>query len=163
MWTRTRRSGVARRWMTATTLRRMGRRGRMRQRPRLRVDPLIALLPVASQLTYVPVVPFVPSVPALFMFPMLGIGLGVGVVVGTLWSSFLTGMVTGYLSLFVGMAISDRVVGVYVRSKYPERAKEVHRNRVCPKCNSRRATTRGTVTCPVCHQRTMKIRIWGVS
>lgn len=101
--------------------------------------------------------------PAVFAFPMVGFGLGIGILVGVLWSNFVGGVVTGMLSLIVGIAVIERAVGSYVRTKFPERAKEIHRARVCPRCNSHRAVKRGTVTCPACHQRTMKIRIWGVS
>ena len=86
-----------------------------------------------------------------------------GTAVGYYSSSIFAGLFAAYAATTLVWLLIDWLVGVYVRFRYAERAREYQIDRVCPKCGSRSAATGGTLPCPKCHQKAMKIKIVGMS
>jgi hypothetical protein len=63
--------------------------------------------------------------------------------------------------------VIDGVNGSYLRSHFRERMKTIAAQRACPSCGADDAVrvTRPflRVTCPGCHQKAMRFKIWGIS
>lgn len=91
------------------------------------------------------------------------IGLIGAAIIGFQAPSVVDIKLLGFLATLFSWLLIDRLVGIYVRSRYAARAREFRIHPVCPKCGSHRVATAGTFPCPKCHSRSMKIEVVGVS
>lgn len=86
-----------------------------------------------------------------------------GIVIGYFTTSILIGWLGfGIAAIGLGLGLQE-ILGVYVRIKFRDRAREFEIKRICLHCGSRRAATRGTFPCPSCQERTMKVEVVGIS
>lgn len=96
-------------------------------------------------------------------FPPLLIAIIIGVTIGWLRASIADGVFAALFATVLAGTLIDWLVGVYIRLRYAHRAREFNIGRICPECGSRRTATGGTLPCPCCHQRLMKVRFVGMS
>lgn len=94
--------------------------------------------------------------------PPILTAVAVGIAIAIIRSNIGEGLFAASLALFPSWILIYWLVGIFVRVRYPDRAREFRIRRGCPKCGDRRISRGGTISCPNCRQRSMKVKEVGM-
>ncbi len=94
------------------------------------------------------------------------VGIVVGIGMGVWLASFWWGLIIAY-GLTVCFALLSSVAGrIFLHLKYRERQYSVDGPTACPKCSNKnysKVTSRRALTCPQCGEKTLHVRMVGIS